>query len=959
MQKSITEKTLTVSRFDKYLQNLGFSIDEINEKQGDVFSYKIGSGKSISFVFVTDNNAIFLAHQKYWNNNNVNVFIAVSTDKTYIINSKQVPNRENPIAKQIAIKSFDYGTNTKDYENVKPKELTKEYIDSTYFFDFIIKLTANKKKQEVDKHLLLNLIALRNDLLKIGNDDNTVHLLILRSLFIKYLEDKKIYPQNYWTDILSDKSPEKVLSAFNEIKRINGNIFDEELPLEKIKIEYISLLHLFFISDYRSGQQSLFPYLFDKIPVQLISHVYEAFLKSKDKKGKGIYYTPSFVVNFMLSHSLSNKLQTNNNITILDPAVGSGAFLVESLKMIFQNNPNLTYEQKKEVLQNQLFGIDIDRKALQIAAFSLYLTLIETENPDFIKEQIENSHPILPSLIGENLICANALTDDVFPNKIFDCILSNPPWGSVEPNEDIENVKERKAINTKGKLGTIPEYINVADYERSQAFLVRVRKWSNENTVFALIVKNSIFLNDTSEDFRKELLDKYQINQFYELSNYNKILFKKQKIGKINGKTIEIGASEPCAILVFELPKNNNHNIKYISPKLNGFSENFLLIHYTQKDINEVNQSQFIENDLLWRVLVNGDFEIYSLINNIKDKFNEDDISIESGRGFEPKKVEKLLGETNYKNWIDIDCFNQYEIYNLKSYNWNQEFRNKRDIIFESKNIIFPRRPLLKDNYKLRAVIADKWIVFKDNIVFLKIIENNKFVDNYQPYLGLINSSLYSFVLYHISVQWDKGDEKRASLRISDIRKIPLPKSSNTILKSIGNAVKTFDKKNVDNLVFDLYNLKEYQKEIIREFYQIRVERAKQKTVKKQDIEKYTAKFSEIFENMLDEGSKMTATYKISQNVGVVVCFKIVDKAEAQTLEEDKNLEILHFVKRKQINNANRNKILNEDKVKIYDNEFMYIIKSNQFKDWTIRQAIKDAREELGLLLSKLPENHE
>jgi len=110
---------------------------------------------------------------------------------------------------------------------------------------------------------------------------------------------------------------------------------------------------------------------------------------------------------------------------------------------------------------------------------------------------------------------------------------------------------------------------------------------------------------------------------------------------------------------------------------------------------------------------------------------------------------------------------------------------------------------------------------------------------------------------------------------------------------------------------------------------------------------------------MLEKGSKLVGKYKISANVGAVVCFTIVDEKDEQKQTEDKTLEILHFVKNKQITDADRNKILNEDKVKIYDNEFMYIIKSNLFKDWTVRQAIKDAKEEINLLLSKLPERNE
>ena len=98
-----------------------------------------------------------------------------------------------------------------------------------------------------------------------------------------------------------------------------------------------------------------------------------------------------------------------------------------------------------------MFGVDNDRNALQIAAFSLYLALIETETPEFIREQIEISNPILPSLIGKTLIQKNSITDNVFEGKTFDCIVSNPPWGSVEPKEDEENLKERERSKRKEK----------------------------------------------------------------------------------------------------------------------------------------------------------------------------------------------------------------------------------------------------------------------------------------------------------------------------------------------------------------------------------------------------------------------------------------------------------------------------------------------------------------------------
>ena len=73
---------------------------------------------------------------------------------------------------------------------------------------------------------------------------------------------------------------------------------------------------------------------------------------------------------------------------------------------------------------------------------------------------------------------------------------------------------------------------------------------------------------------------------------------------------------------------------------------------------------------------------------------------------------------------------------------------------------------------------------------------------------------------------------------------------------------------------------------------------------------------------------------------------------------QDNALQVLQFVKNKQLNETD--KLLKEEKIKIYDPpSHFYLIKSNQFKDWTRRQAIKDAKEEIGELLSNLPDTHE
>ncbi|MCP5101851.1 MAG: N-6 DNA methylase, partial [bacterium] len=607
-----------IGKFKKFLKLLGYTEELIAKNINEnTFIYPIeirdpaisfpANRLDLRYVYTPTEKSIFEIHSNYWNQNDVNVFIAVSDNKCHIINAREKPEERKPLRKAVNIKTFNYGVNSRGFEKDKLKEIFKESVDSTYFFDFVIE--KQKKTHEVDKDLLLNLIALRNDLAKNGNE-RIVYLLILRCLFIKYLEDRGIYRENYLLNILRSDLPGNLVKAFNEIQKINGDIFKEDkIDAAEIIPEYLEKLSLFFSCDYRSGQGKLFPYRFDKIPVQLISNVYEAFLKSEEKKGKGIYYTPSFVVEFMLSHILKEKLEVSPQTTVFDPACGSGAFLVESFKMIIDALPEKPgFEEKKKILENRLFGIDSDPGALQIAAFSLYLVLLERENPEFIRRQIELAHPILPGLIGKTLMKGNALLDDdIFKGKTFDCIVANPPWGSVPGGGDPENTAERNAIGTKGKAGTKPGYKNVSNYERSQAFLLRAGRWGRSDTVFSLVVKNSIFLNDSAKAFRKELLTKYNLNHFYELSNLNKILFKKRSIGKIDGNDIEIGAAEPCIIIVFDKSEIENNIINYVSPKLTGFSEKFQIIHFGQKDVNRVKQTDFLEDDLAWRVLVKGD----------------------------------------------------------------------------------------------------------------------------------------------------------------------------------------------------------------------------------------------------------------------------------------------------------------------------------------------------------------
>ncbi|ASB50342.1 HsdM family class I SAM-dependent methyltransferase [Alkalitalea saponilacus] len=957
---------MTKDVFRKYLINLGFTDAEFSSfLRGNYFSYSPDKTiTAIKYVLIENDEEIFKHQLRFWNKNIDNVFIAVGKEKTHIVDCKKKP--QSGIIK--SIESFDYGVNTKGFANINIDLISKNYIDSSYFFQFIQQ--KQRKKQEVDKDLLLNLIALRNDLLDNGNEQ-VVHLIILRCLFVKYLEDRGIFTSNYLSGILASKSSDRLIDAFGEVCKINGDVFGgNRLTTDDICEEYLDKLHLFFTADYQSGQGTLFPYQFDNIPIQLISHVYEAFLTNNTKKGKGVYYTPAFVVNFMLSQSLKQKANENPFLTVFDPAVGSAAFLVESFKIIRDaqakklNKSILSYDEKKLILQNQLWGVDVDSDALQISAFSLYLALLEDESAKFIQEKIKKSHPILPNLIGNTLIHANTITDFVFEEKKFDFIVSNPPWGSVPTDDNKEHIEERKAIDNKS--GNYPEYSKVADYERSQAFLRRVERWQKPDSTIVMIVKNSIFLNDKAIDFRKEFISKNKLETFYELSDYNRILFKKKtyKSPKVN---IEIGASEPCAIVVFKPNANNSeYKINYIAPKLTTLGEHFEIIQYSNNESFLVDRLKFIENDTLWRVLVKGDTETFSLICKV---FNQKELIVDSRVGFQPSKIEEIYANPHNIELIEPSDFIRYKIIKkLTLFNWNQKVRRRTDFnVFKGSRLIFPVRPLKNDNFQIKGILLENEILHKDNIISIKLKEiKDNGIQVGKEHLGLLNSKLFSFYLFHISSQWGIGDGKRESIRNIDTQRLPFKlikrqeqeKIVENVTKLIREGNSGVIEKELNNNVFRLYNLTDYEKEIINEFYQIKVERASDKlrVVQQKDIQAYFEAFKESFELILSPNRTLNASFYISSNIGAIIKISIIEKTFAKGLEQDNTLQVLHFVKNKQLNETE--KLLREEKIKLYEPTHFYLIKSNQFKDWTRRQAYKDAKEEIDLLFSNLPDTN-
>ena len=962
-----------MGQINKYIEKLGFSNKSEPFDFGEFFSYfpKISNNNfKITYIFYKDEISLFNYHLSEWNKNELDFFIAVGKDRSYIIKAKEKANNDNILRSNVVIRSFDYGINTAGYENIVSSDIpfTKEKIDNSVFFNFVLE-KQEKIKNEIDTHLLNNLIALKSEMSEFDKNNENINGLILKSLFIKYLEDRNILSNTSLVDAVKNKNSVKELKkTFNDISIINGDILKKNLSVTK---EHTKELEIFFTEDYKEYKKSgsryisgLFPYKFDKIPIQLISNIYEEFLGKTEKKTKGIFYTRTFVVDFMLSHTIYPKIQKYPNSTILDPACGSGAFLVQTFKKILntQQEKKLSIDDKANILKKQIFGVDIDANALQITAFSLYLTLLDGINKDEIQEQIKKQTPILPSLIGSNLLQKNAITDEIkfiieidesnekknYTFSKFDCIVTNPPWKELKKADE----KDDEIKKSREKIKNLSIYKNVNKYQTSQAFLLKINTLCYDNTDIAIITNNSNLLNEGAENFRTEILEKYRLKYFYELSDVADILFK--------------GSKHPSAVLILDKQKIEDHKIKYITPRLTDFSRKLRLIAYSSKDIKEVKQIDLKDEDILWKIFVKGNWKDYQLIKKIEFKKDEELKVIFCGRGINPNKATPKEGKPIIIKMIDASQLDRFHIKKFDDFNINQNFERERtdkENLFKGSRILLKRTPSQKDELKLSSVFVENERYFKEQIIALKL-NNSQF---HKPYSAILNSSLIGFYFNQTSAQTNKG-KKMSAIRHKELKELPLFKIADKSIKKLidlYNIIQSTKRKNsetytiekeLDELVFDLYGLLEFEKDIIREFYQINVERKNNK-VKPTDIQTYTDKFREVYQLMIKNNLRINASFVKSKNLGTIVKFDIVNEKSFTPEVKQGGFEqrkVLQLVKDYHIQQEMLNGYINEEKVKIYDGKSFYIIKSNQFKDWTKRQATEDANDETKEMMKKM-----
>ena len=655
-------------------------------------------------------------HKNLWNSGQVPLFFIFGKTQLKIFNCLTPPQLK---ANQPVITPLEMiGLATKSQKILD--QFSAKLFDNGSFWETSQYKNSFKRNETAYETLLANLKKIRRQFIQEKILPKEIaHKLLVLSILVKYLEERedtqgqRVFPDTFFEKYGGAKDFVSVLrkkgnccQLFQALKeQFRGNIFDwtdEETAI-------LADTELSRLADFLSGrvdlgdQYYLWPlYSFNHLPVELISNIYEEFLKEANggKAEPGVVYTPPYLVHLLIDECMPlDKQHAVLNYKVLDPACGSGVFLVAAYRRIVQwwklahewNAPDLT--TLKQLLSNNIYGVDVKKEAVQLTIFSLSLALCDMLDPKVIWKELKFDD--LDLFFKNNLKSADffaLLRARDFGKEGFDLVIGNPPFDEKlgEHGEKVETDRQQKVRLSLPEYteflsqfphteGIVKQHITIRDDnvclsidsfskedkkalgtevlqslrdhlpptipERQIAllFLEQAMTVCRSDGLLCLILPAGPFLyNNYATEFRTYFLKKYPVLQIFDFTALAEVLF---------------GSSSVAAVAMFakktgDLPKKLLHvTVRRTKTAKEKFY--FELDHY---DFHQISYREALENSFIWKANFLGGGRIRYLL-----------FKLTHGRKF----GDYLKHKEDAGNWIISEGFsvgeNVQEIERLKS----------------------------------------------------------------------------------------------------------------------------------------------------------------------------------------------------------------------------------------------------------------------------------------------------
>lgn len=700
---------------------------------------------------------------------------------------------------------------------------------------------------------LAEAIAKKNKELDEIDLNHIVQKIMNRIVFLRFAEDRGTSEYGLLKRLLSVKKDfySQLIIIFDEARtRYNSDLFSQDDKLnivleDKVVKDIISNLY------YPNC-----PYEFNVIPIELLGTIYERFLgdtialdskgkakveeKPETRKAGGVYYTPSYIVDYIVEHTVGKLLEGKkpedmSEMTIIDPACGSGSFLIgvyayllnwylekyqgekKYKKLLCAEGTKLILQEKKDILIRHIYGVDLDSQAVEVSKLSLLLKLMEDEGA---MDSAGLSFTYLPNLennikAGNSLVSRDYLDTvevslfdkreqhkikvfdwkdefkQVFKNGGFDAVVGNPPYVFARNNMFTE---EQKTYYYK--------HYPISEYQLNTYLMFTEKAYYlvKNNGLVGFIIPNNCLTINSFDKFRRFMVD--NTSYLHIINSFDKVFS---------------GANVDTCILMFGKEYKSPHKHTMGELRNNLFTS-------VDGDFTQLLTKNYIINTTQC-------LDPNNPVPKLMDKINELSIPLSEvstvGTGLKAYQTGKgIPKQTNYEKEHYIYHSNTQKDETYRPYlqgedicryvlNWSGEWLSYGEWLAAPRSQelytlprILVRQIPNKLPYCIHAIYTDEiYLNDRNSMIVYKFMQEPLFV------LGVLNSKLTSFWFAHYFGKLNRG--LFPQFKVNELAQFPIPKLELSNKK---------DKKLHDDLVAKVQLMLELQKGDINDTTKLQIQ---------------------------------------------------------------------------------------------------------------------------------------